>query len=180
MSDISGERITRIERLGVHSPRPRDIGFNSRIGAHGTVVHDLVVRVHTASGAVGVGWSRLERAAAEFLVGRRFGELFHGCRTARSGGGRGDRPAAVGPGRPAGGECRCIGCWARAGSRAVELYDGSIYIDDLDAGDDGSAGDLSRRGAHRPPLRVRATSRSRSGAARAGCRPPPGWSATCW
>ena len=76
MSDISGERITRIERLGVHSPRPRDIGFNSRIGAHGTVVHDLVVRVHTASGAVGVGWSPLERAAAESLLGRRLGELF--------------------------------------------------------------------------------------------------------
>ena len=73
MSDISGERITRIERLGVHSPRPRDIGFNSRIGAHGTVVHDLVVRVHTASGAVGVGWSPLERAAAESLLGRRLG-----------------------------------------------------------------------------------------------------------
>ena len=30
MSDISGERITRIERICVDSPRPRDIGFNSR------------------------------------------------------------------------------------------------------------------------------------------------------
>ena len=76
MSDISGERVARIERIGVHSPRPRDIGFNSRKGAHGPVVHDLVVRVHTASGAVGLGWSRLERADAESLVGRRLGELF--------------------------------------------------------------------------------------------------------
>ena len=83
MSDISGERISRIERIWVHSRRPRDIGFNSRKGAHGTVVHDSVVRVHTSSGAVGVGWSRLERAAAESLVGRRVGELVPACRTAR-------------------------------------------------------------------------------------------------
>ena len=76
MSDISGERITRIERIGVHSPRPRDVGFNSRKGAHGTVVHDSVVRVHTARGAVGVGWSSVERRAAESLMGRRLGELF--------------------------------------------------------------------------------------------------------
>ena len=141
MSDISGERITRIERLGVHSPRPRDIGFNSRIGAHGTVVHDLVVRVHTASGAVGVGWSRLERAAAEFLVGRRLGELFDLPDGALPEGVAIDLPlwdlAARLQGVPL---YRLLGA---RGSRAVELYDGSIYIDDLDA-DDAEAQEIFR------------------------------------
>ena len=40
MSDISRERISRIERIEVHSPRPRDVGCNARSGAHGTVVQD--------------------------------------------------------------------------------------------------------------------------------------------
>ena len=103
------------------------------MGAHGTVVHDPVVRVHTASGAVGLGWSRLERSAAESLVGRRLGEAV---------------PAA---GRIAGeGSAIDLPLWELAirlrgvplyrllggrGSRAVELYHGSIYIDDPDAGD---------------------------------------------
>ena len=102
MGDISRERITRIERIEVHSPRPRDIGFNARKGAHGMVVDDSVVRVHTASGAVGVG---LVAAGADR---RRIaggapprGAVPPAGRS--SGGGRGDRPAAVGLGRPAAG-----------------------------------------------------------------------------
>ena len=141
MSDISGERITRIERVGVHSRRPRDIGFNSRKGAHGTVVHDLVVRVHTASGAVGVGWSRLERAEAESLVGRRVGELFRLPDGSLAEGAAIDLPlwdlAARLQGVPL---YRLLGA---RGSRAVELYDGSIYIDDLDA-DDAQAREVFR------------------------------------
>ena len=142
MSDISRERISRIERIEVHSPRPRDVGCNARSGAHGTVVHDSVVRVHTASGAVGVGWARLQRAGAEALVGRRLGELFNLPATyyhihgrARAEGVAIDLPlwdlAARLQGLPL---YRLLGA---RGSRAVELYDGSIYnnLDDLDADD---------------------------------------------
>ena len=131
MSDISRERITRIEKIEVHSPRPRDIGCNARGGAHGTVVHDSVVRVHTASGAVGVGWSRLTREVAESLVGRSLGELFRLPDGALADGAAIDLPlwdlAARVQGVPL---YRLLGA---RGSRAVELYDGSIYIDDLDA-----------------------------------------------
>ena len=141
MSDISRERITRIERVEVRSSRPRDIGFNSRKGAHGTVVHDSVVRVHTASGAVGVGWSPLKRAAAESLLGRRLGELFHLPDGSLTEGVAIDLPlwdlAARLRGVPL---YRLLGA---RGSRAVELYDGSIYIDDLDAGD-GEAQEIFR------------------------------------
>ena len=139
MSDISRERISRIERIELHSPRPRDIGCNARSGAHGTVVQDPVVRVHTASGAVGVGWARLERDGAEALVGRRLGELFR-------------LPTGTLPtGSLAGGAAIDLPLWDLAaklegvplyrllgarGNRAVELYDGSVYIDDLDADDE--------------------------------------------
>ena len=105
MSDISGERITRIERIWVDSPRPRNIGFNSRKGAHGTVVHDSVVRVHTASGAVGVGWSSLDGAAAEGLVGRRLGELF---RLPDGSFGRACRSQSSGSSHRNGGSIRCL------------------------------------------------------------------------
>ncbi|MDD9987643.1 MAG: hypothetical protein OXQ31_15315 [Spirochaetaceae bacterium] len=141
MSDISGERITRIERIGVRSRRPRDIGFNSRKGAHGMVVHDSVVRVHTASGAVGVGWSGLERADAEALVERRLGEMFRLPDGSLGAGVAIDLPlwdlAARLQGVPL---YRLLGA---RGSRAVELYDGSVYIDDLDA-DDAQAREIFR------------------------------------
>ena len=141
MNEISGERITRIERIGVHSPRPRDIGFNSRKGAHGTVVHDLVVRVHTASEVIGVGWSRLERTEAESLVGRPLRELFRLPDGSLADGAVIDLPlwdlAAKLEGVP------LYGLLGGRGSRAVELYDGSIYIDDLDA-DDAQAREIFR------------------------------------
>ncbi len=141
MNDFSGERISRIERIEVRSPRPRDIGFNSRVGAHGTVVRDSVVRVRTASGATGVGWSRLERADAESLVGRRLGELFRLPDGSLGEGVAIDLPlwdlAARLQGVPL---YRLLG---GRGSRAVELYDGSIYIDDLDA-DDAQAQEIFR------------------------------------
>ena len=125
----------------MHSPRPRDIGFNSRKGAHGPVVHDSVVRVHTASGAAGVGWSGLERADAESLVGRRLGELFRLPDGSLADGAEIDLPlwdlAARLQGVPL---YRLLG---GRGSRAVELYDGSIYIDDLDA-DDAQAREIFR------------------------------------
>lgn len=131
--DISQERITRIEKVGVDSPRPRDVGCNARCGAHGAVVHDPVVRVHVAGGAVGVGWSKLPKAQAESLLGRRLGELFRLPEGSLPAGAALDLPlwdlAARLQGVPL---YRLLGA---RGSRAVELYDGSIYIDDLNAGD---------------------------------------------
>ncbi len=131
--EIAQERITRIEKIGVDSPRPRDVGCNARSGAHGTVVRDSVVRVHTAGGAVGVGWSRLPQAQAESLLGRRLGELFRLPDGSLPAGAVLDLPlwdlAARLQGVPL---YRLLGA---RGNRAVELYDGSIYIDDLNASD---------------------------------------------
>jgi len=131
--DIS-ERIVRIEKVVLHGRRPRVIGSNARIGEHGDRVRDPVVRIHTDSGIVGVGWSRLSRNDAAGLVGRQISDLFRlpdGClESARSI----DLPlwdlVAKREGLPL---HRLLGS---RGSREVETYDGSVYIDDLQASDE--------------------------------------------
>ena len=128
------ERISTIEKVTLHGKRPRSIGHNARIGTHGPGAQDCVVRIHTESGTVGVGWSRIERENAAQLLGKRIDELFQlpdGCLEA-------GRPVDL-----------CL--WdlvarladlplykllGARGSREVELYDGSIYIDDLELTDD--------------------------------------------
>ena len=70
MPNLHGEKIVRIEKVVMKFKRPRLIGRNARIGVHGDMVTDPVVRIHTNSGAIGVGWSRLGREEAEVLVGK--------------------------------------------------------------------------------------------------------------
>ena len=131
--DVS-ERIVTIEKVTLYGKRPRSIGHNARIGVHGPGAKDSVVRIHTVSGAVGVGWSRIDNQNAEQLLGKRIDELFQlpdGCLEA----GRAidlclwDLVARL-AGLPL---YRLLGA---RGSREVELYDGSIYIDDLEATDE--------------------------------------------
>ena len=119
-ADFPGSSASRCTACG-----RADVGCNARSGAHGTVVHDSVVRVHTASGAVGVGWARLERAGAESLVGRRLWGAVPAAGPL-AGRGRGDRPAAVGPRRPAAGAPSaatwCAGCCGRATRSAASCF----------------------------------------------------------
>ena len=137
MNDRS-DRIVRIDKLVVRSTRPREVGSNARRGSHGSVIEDPVVRLHTADGAVGVGWSRLDRQAAEAILGVAIGDLFQLPDGARPAGAAAaaaaiDLPlwdlAAKREGIPL---YRLLG---GRGRRAVELYDSSIYIDDLQADD---------------------------------------------
>jgi len=93
-----------------------------------------VVRLHTSGGAVGVGWSHLSAPQAQALIGVRLEELFRlpdGCTRE---GLPIDLPlwdlAARMSGLPL---YQLLGA---RGRREVELYDGSIYIDDLGASDD--------------------------------------------
>lgn len=127
------ERIVRIEKAVLRGTRPRSIGYNARIPTHGPHLRDLVVRVHTSGGAVGLGWSNIRFDQAENLIGRELRECFQWP------------DGVLEPGR-----CMDLPLWdlvARAmelplyrllggrGRRRVEIYDGSIYIDDLEASD---------------------------------------------
>jgi len=128
------QRVVRIQKCLIAGRRPRAVGCNARLGPHGDSLTDPVVRLHVESGAVGVGWSRIEESAARALLGRRLDELFLW--------GGGTLPA----GATEAGAAVDIALWDLAarlaglplyrllggrGSREVEMYDGSLYIDDL-------------------------------------------------
>ena len=134
MCSAFSDPIASIEKVVLRGRRPRTIGSNARIGVHGPVVTDPVVRICTAGGAVGVGWSALDRVRAEALLGVRPAELFELPGGSIRDGAAIDLPlwdlAARCEGAPL---YQLLGA---RGSREVELYDGSIYIDDLGVSDD--------------------------------------------
>ncbi len=99
---IARERIDRIEKGVLLGRRPRQLGRNARISVHGDVIRDQVVRIRTAGGGMGIGWSGIAEEQAAELVGRRIGELFSMPDGASQAGVPID-PAALGPVRPPGG-----------------------------------------------------------------------------
>ncbi len=133
MNCAFSDPIARVEKVVLHGRRPRSIGRNARIGDHGPAVTDPVVRISTAGGAVGVGWSSLDRDRAEALLGVRPSDLFD-----LPGGSTGDGAAIDLPLWDLAARCEGVPMYqllGARGSREVELYDGSIYIDDLGVSD---------------------------------------------
>ena len=133
MNCTFSDPIARVEKVVLHGRRPRSIGRNARIGDHGPAVTDPVVRISTAGGAVGVGWSSLDRDRAEALLGVRPSDLFD-----LPGGSTGDGEAIDLPLWDLAARCEGVPLYrllGARGSREVELYDGSIYIDDLGVSD---------------------------------------------
>ena len=136
MSIAFSDPIARIEKVVLHGKRPRVVGSNARIGVHGPAVTDPVVRICTTGGAVGIGWSAIGRERAEALLGMRPSALFELPGGSTADGAPIDLPlwdlAARCEGAPL---FKLLGA---RGAREVELYDGSIYIDDLGTADDGA------------------------------------------
>ena len=145
MEEALKERITRIEKSVLRGTRPRSIGFNARIPTHGPRISDPVVRIHTEGGGVGIGWSNIDSERAEQLLGKAIGDLFQ-----------------LPDGSLEEGLIVDLVLWdlvahlmdlplyrllGARGSRQVELYDGSIYIDDLEASDE-EAIDIFREEVH--------------------------------
>ncbi len=134
MPSIYSDPIVKIEKVLIRGRRPRTIGSNARLGAHGQAVTDPVVRICTGGGAEGIGWSPLDRGHAEALLGKRPSDLFELPLGSNGAGAAIDLPlwdlAARCEGVPL---YQLLGA---RGSREVELYDGSIYIDDLGVSDD--------------------------------------------
>lgn len=126
--------IRKIERVTLRFKRPRFVGKNARKGDHGDTVTDPVVRVHASDGAAGVGWSRIDRDAAEGLIGRPVAELFSDTKGCTELGTPIDLPLWDLAARRA--DLPLFRLLGERGSREVELYDGSVYIDDLEKTDD--------------------------------------------
>jgi len=136
----AGERLVRIEKGDLVGHRPHSSMYNGRMvspehrGGHGDTVRDPVIHVVTSGGAEGWGFSRATEDEAARLLGRPLAEAF-----------------ALPAGSTAAGRPLDLPLWDLAariadlplyrllgarGSRAVTVYDGSIYIDDVGATDD--------------------------------------------
>jgi len=139
MTPLSDAHVLCIEKAILLGERPRPAMYNARmVGArymrgHGRTVRDPIVRLFLSNGAVGIGWSRIDREQAESLLGRRFDDLFSapgGCTEL----GRAvdlvlwDLAAKM-EGLPL---YRLLGA---KGDREIEVYDGSVYIDDIGLSD---------------------------------------------
>ena len=133
MADALTQPIVSIEKVVIRGRRPRNIGSNARIGVHGDRVADQVVRIHTKNGLTGIGWSGIGADKAERLLGKSPLDLFQLPKGSNDSGLPVDLPlwdlAAKAEDLPL---YKLLG---NRGSHEVELYDGSIYIDDLDASD---------------------------------------------
>jgi hypothetical protein len=68
--------ITGIDRILIEGKRPRVVGRNSRLGVHGQMVREPVVRLHTDAGITGWGWSRAEPEQARMLLSKKLSEVF--------------------------------------------------------------------------------------------------------
>ncbi len=134
MTSAFTDPIVKIEKVVLRGKRPRNVGCNARIGAHGRAVTDPVVRISTGGGAVGIGWSSLDRERAATLLGKRPSDFFELPRGSRGAGAAIDLPLWDLAARCE--ETPLYQLLGARGAREVELYDGSIYIDDLGADDD--------------------------------------------
>jgi L-alanine-DL-glutamate epimerase-like enolase superfamily enzyme len=128
------ESIDRIEKMTLRFTRPRYVGSNARKGDHGDTVTDPVVRITSTSGTTGVGWSRINEDTAKMMVGRPVDELFSPESGSTESGSVIDFALWDLSARSAG-EPLYTYLGAR-GSKNVELYDGSIYIDDIGKSDE--------------------------------------------
>ncbi len=123
-------RIAKVEAATLVGDRPRVVGRNARKGVHGGQLRDRVVRLTTSDGAVGWGWSNAKVEAARELVGTTLRDVFDAST------GTAEEFIAFD-----------IALWDLAGvmlgqsvhamlgdngTQPVPLYDGSIYIDELD------------------------------------------------
>lgn len=133
MPNTFSEKIIRIEKITLHGKRPRNVGMNARKGIHGDTVTDPVVRIHVEGGTVGVGWSKIKMEEAKQFLGKQISDLFQLPNGSMETASLIDLPlwdlVAKLSNLPL---YQLLGA---RGSREVELYDGSIYIDDLEASD---------------------------------------------
>lgn len=139
-------RIVKVEWAGLPGTRPREAGSNSRLDVHGLATVARLMRITTADGHTGLGWSNCPRSFGGSLLGKSLGDVFV------EGVGPADqwRPmeyplwdlAARLAGKPV---FRLL-----ADQRGVSLpeqvsvpcYDTSLYIDDLHLSDDDEAVEL--------------------------------------
>jgi D-galactarolactone cycloisomerase len=122
--------IVKIEAAALTGKRPRIVGRNARMGVHGQVVREPVVRLHTDAGVDGWGWSAATTDDAQQLVGKRLDQVFDPDLGTLDTFLRFDLPLWDLAGRVFGKAVHAM--LGDRGCNPVPVYDGSIYMDDLD------------------------------------------------
>lgn len=122
--------VTGVSGVSLEGTRSRLIGRNARLPVHGKDVSEPVVRLFTDAGVSGWGWSPATREDAQRLVGQRLHEVFSPDTGTQDdllmfdfplwdvAGQLLDRPVHA--------------MLGDSGSSPVPVYDGGIYIDELD------------------------------------------------
>ena len=122
--------VTGVSGVSLEGTRSRLIGRNARLPVHGKDISEPVVRLFTDAGVSGWGWSPAKREDAQRLVGQRLHEVFSPDTGTQDdllmfdfplwdvAGQLLDRPVHA--------------MLGDSGSSPVPVYDGGIYIDELD------------------------------------------------
>ena len=142
MHQVPKGKIARVEKSILRGTRPRSIGYNARLPTHGSKISDAIVRLHTADGAWGLGWSQITADSARDLLGREIDELFQLPEGSLKAGRIVDLPLWDLVARMM--DLPLYRLLGARGKRQVELYDGSIYIDDLGVQDEEQVKDIFR------------------------------------
>ena len=122
--------INRAAGATLEGTRPRVIGRNARLPVHGQTVSEPIVRLYTDAGVSGWGWSPATPEDAQRLVGQKLYKAF-----SPETGTRDDLLMFDFPLWDLAGQLLELPVHAMLGgegSSPVPVYDGSIYIDELD------------------------------------------------
>jgi L-alanine-DL-glutamate epimerase-like enolase superfamily enzyme len=138
----AGTTIVKIDRAELIGKRPRVVGCNSFLGTHGDSFTDPIVRLYTDTGIIGWGRTSAPRDAAALLLGKRLDEVFSPETGTAAGYDGFDIPLWDLAGRIL--EKPVHGLLGSHGERLAPIYDGSIYMEDIDpeSGDDRGLGPL--------------------------------------
>ena len=123
-------RITRIVAFDLVSRRPKVVGKNSQRGVHGDRAADRMVRLYASAGLEGLGNCRADEKTLAGLLGKNPFDFFKpGEPAMKSPLGPGSMPLWDLAGRALGKPVHAL--LGGKGAREVPVYDGSIYMSDL-------------------------------------------------
>jgi len=125
-----GARIVTIDACEITSERPRTVGCNSFRGSHGRTISEPIVRLHTDAGVVGWGRCSATPAEARLPAGRRVDEIFSLEQGGLAGYDLFDTALWDLAGRLEGKAVHAL--LGSQGEQPVPIYDGSIYMEDID------------------------------------------------
>lgn len=129
VTELRKHKITRVTSFRHSAPRPKLVGKNSHLDLHGDKTRDDVVILETSQGAKGFGSGRISKETAQKTIGLTLADLWSPADGSIGPLGRADHALFDLVGKVLG-----VPAWKLIGDQGaeqVEIYDGSIYFNDL-------------------------------------------------